>query len=906
RNYSCELFDVSLNVDVDSNRCVSTFCYTISDPLGIFDLDHFDLLGVHYDLNSFSSNATFWEHLSFGQLRNKLGKKAGITQRFCFTVYGKVLLNPSTIILNFGHFSCEKPINVPGVSTICDNDCVVDTNFGNAECQGCPARCFSGQGPSAIGTETCTLKIRSPAIGQGKPCNLITSRLCTKPCPVDCQYSGPVWKRCSANCETPTLPVTGYFLVTPEINGGLPCTLTATTTTSICSLPSSVFLSKCPIDCKYTGIPTVSCAALCSPGDLGRQTTTYSYPITLSPSTLGGSTCPTPTTTCTCCDCILSPTPTSKSPCDAVCSKDDGSYATGYETYFFPISRTASPTGKCITESTRTCSKSCPCKFTASSSIGKCIPTSTITSTYPWVITGFQEWTAVGPNCECNTIVDVPCSTIAKPVDCTIYSECAGCNCQYNTNLPYSLTETQSCRYTTLQPAFYGGKPCPTQPPSKLCTTTCPGCEYLPQVCDCEYTISQPPESGSQEFSGTKTCQLELKTPPGYRSDLECLKGSSSCELTKTLQFPASLCSTKIGTTDCLYKLYDCKGLPTYTSTATSQLPWTVFGFDLCTLSDSRPSLSRPRNCSTTISTFPVTTTLKPQDCTSTNLCFSSQPVCSRFPDGTINVTQTCSPVTIREPNYGGRKCSPATTSTIVTKTTCTRSSPTTTTCFDMASEFNAVFFGSVNVTRTFFEGRVAILNDAFLLSVDIGLMISFPLFLCDLYPSNALLVGGDLVHFGKVYNGDVKVYGGCGNGTVTDCKIFCNEKKCLCGPNGFDFVTFNTEIISYQQILASMTTTVLMSVSTTGENTLTWSGNQTEVINIYSDPTGHLLNLPYFFNSTLNPSATIIFNILGSHPAIEKFNFPFSRDYASNIIYNFVEATDITFLDSHVKNKVN
>ncbi|KAJ1509101.1 hypothetical protein HMI55_000099 [Coelomomyces lativittatus] len=864
-----------------------------------------DIIGS-FNADDLSTNLFSWSLLNNVILRISQQQLAGSSASYCFTFSGNYGSTNSRVIINFGSHSCEKPVLVPSNKLPCVRPCVLDNNFANGICEPCSATCYSGAPSQLTATQKCTLKVLTPAVGSNAPfCTTTTSRICSKTCSVDCTVSGPFYKECLANCATQTTIHTGYYVTNPPLNGGTPCSLTETTTTKTCTLPLSK-KTECNQNCRVTGVPYINCRRICSATPRPTNVVTYPFPTTLQPPVGTGSPCPSWTATCSCerTTCSLGPSPTSTFPCDATCTAFDGSYAKGYQKAIYPI------LGNCANTSYNStkyvpCFKECPCSYYASSAVGSCIPTSTITSTTPWVVTGFQKFTALASATKCNTIVDMPCSTVLRPTDCSVLYECPSCSCTSTSGSGYWMTDTLTCKINTLTPSQFSGRPCPTTS-SISCNQYCPGCDYFPPICQCSYTFTTT-NGATTTYGGYKYCTQNTIFKPDDANGLLQPLTTNPCPFVLTTEYPKSQCTSLLtGSESCLYQTKSCDSLSTFTSTATTVTPWTLYGYLACTLTDKRPLNSQPSTCTPFTSTISVSSTTTQIPCTVTSVCLKpSPPDCYSLSQGFNIVTQTCLPVTVAGSSCGAKYCSQSVNPTKVTSVYCFKNtpSPVAPRCFCEGSEFNAVFFGNVNASCSYVEGRLSVRGNATLINFNIGEKLS-SVQTCNLYPKNALIVGGNLYHYGKVSNGNLMVSGSCGDGTVLSCDGLCNQPSCLMSEN------FSIEecVRRLQLALGNLKPNTLVAppivpmpmTNLEAIIQVTWSGTLLEVIEVPSIYTmaSSLINIVTLqFLGTLNPKATIVINIRGSVITVPAFTMDQLKGFASNIIYNFVDATSINFL---------
>ncbi|KAJ1514111.1 hypothetical protein HMI56_001144, partial [Coelomomyces lativittatus] len=207
----CDKYSISLIYSYDPLACNTTFCYLVSSRSWNTPLQSFELLGATYNKSTFSSNISTWQFDNFRRLINIDIIPDGRSKVYCFTLPGSVAVYSSSALLHAANYSCEKDVGVPGLSVPCSENCKLDQNYGNANCNGCEADCANATKDCVTGSQTCTLRVLTPAAISGPPCNSIVTRACPTYCPVDCELGGPFWEPCPANCDTPVATRTGYY-----------------------------------------------------------------------------------------------------------------------------------------------------------------------------------------------------------------------------------------------------------------------------------------------------------------------------------------------------------------------------------------------------------------------------------------------------------------------------------------------------------------------------------------------------------------------------------------------------------------------------------------------------------------------------------------------------------------------
>ncbi len=158
-----------------------------------------------------------------------------------------------------------------------------------APCPGPPENCDSNWNPWGDCDVTCgsgirqrTLDVVTPALNGGIPCPTPTTQTtgCTMSgCPVNCGTSWTTWGSCDVTCGSGNKQ-RDLFVVTAAANGGTPCPALTSETTA-CVSPV-----VCPVDCVYSWNSWGSCNITCGTGAQERIIT-----IT-TPESGGGLACP--------------------------------------------------------------------------------------------------------------------------------------------------------------------------------------------------------------------------------------------------------------------------------------------------------------------------------------------------------------------------------------------------------------------------------------------------------------------------------------------------------------------------------------------------------------------------------------------------------------------------------------
>ncbi|KAJ1508419.1 hypothetical protein HMI56_007298 [Coelomomyces lativittatus] len=880
----CQTLNVTFDSTYDDMNGGTTYCYTVN-PNGKAIITYFDLNFPNVSDILFPSDTLG----TWGFVNNKLRYKfnpvlSSTARKACFILPDKAIdfVDRSIDLQNDVGRVCLLQVKGPGQRININKVCGLDPNVNNAICESCTGSCSKGSPAVITGSQLCRLKTLTTTSYPGYNCTRFSQRPCPTTCPVDCSLDGPNWLQCTADCKSKTVTQTGYFsVVNASANGGTPCG--PLTTTQLCTMtPGS---TTCPpdVDCTVTGIPSGGCTDVCTKGGPNIMTASFSYPITLTPQTGNGKSCSMFTTVCSCSACVLDSTAFSTASCTATCASNDGSTVTGSQKHVYSVLTPALNAAQCATAIEKPCISRCACDYSTSLPLESCIYTATISATTPWLALGVQKWTGIGNNVACNTVLNVPCQTTLAPTDCVPYYSCLTAQCTPTYGVDYVLSTTLPCDVTTLVTAMNGGKTCNPVPTKTVVSKSCPGCNYN-WLCGCQYTTSSA-MYGTTSATGTVVCTGTIDANANV---------PAFCLPTYVSSHATSACETKIVSTACAYSTLGCENTCSPTSTGTATLPWTMYGKNLCTYTDPRPSLQRPAACTPFISSADCSRTIQPVNCVTTNVCMSSRPVCTgTIETDTLLKSLPCRVVTLQEAQFGGFPCPPFSTfkGTAVARCSVSTASPTPTGYFEQANAYNAVFFNGAQCADSSVDGRLAVGGDATLINFSVGTKLS-ALAMCDQYPSEALRVNGDLTYIGSVQNGNVRASGQCTSGIDTSCALSCNEKdKGVCDAHPFDFQGLRTHLVLLTQSLSTKPTTVLFSPFSGNTLTLTWTGSPIERISVSASNSSPIL--PWNnYNGLLLQTATVVITVLGDHPILTGFDLSYFLERASYILWVFPEAS--------------
>ncbi|WP_242072139.1 choice-of-anchor A family protein [Nostoc sp. FACHB-110] len=215
-----------------------------------------------------------------------------------------------------------------------------------------------------------------------------------------------------------------------------------------------------------------------------------------------------------------------------------------------------------------------------------------------------------------------------------------------------------------------------------------------------------------------------------------------------------------------------------------------------------------------------------------------------------------------------------------------------------VAQDYNVFVFGDMNQSSDS-EGRVAVGGNATFTNFGIADRLS---------NSNGtdtrLVVGGDLTYNGgQIFGGNAVV-----GGTVkTSVNFNCSPN---CGVNSGKPINFDAakqELTYLSESLAGL--------SSTGTTEYKWNGiylqGNNSDLNIFTIDGSQFSKSSYLNLSDVGTNSTIVFNILGNSVDISNFGLNLNNVNKSNILFNFVDATQVkttgfSFLGSVLATKAN
>uniref|UniRef100_UPI00187F93F3 choice-of-anchor A family protein n=1 Tax=Oculatella sp. LEGE 06141 TaxID=1828648 RepID=UPI00187F93F3 len=201
---------------------------------------------------------------------------------------------------------------------------------------------------------------------------------------------------------------------------------------------------------------------------------------------------------------------------------------------------------------------------------------------------------------------------------------------------------------------------------------------------------------------------------------------------------------------------------------------------------------------------------------------------------------------------------------------------------FGVASDYNVFVFGDMN-QRSDAEGRVAVGGNATFTNFGIGDRLSN-----STGTDNRLVVGGNLTYNGgQIFGGNAVVGGTTNTPVYFNCSPNCGVSK----GNPIDFSTVKQELTSLSTHLGGL--------SATGTTEYKWGGihlqgNNAE-LNIFTIDGSQFSNTSYLNLSGIAKGSTVLFNVLGDKVSISNFGLNLNGIDKSNILFNFLDATQLT-----------
>lgn len=201
---------------------------------------------------------------------------------------------------------------------------------------------------------------------------------------------------------------------------------------------------------------------------------------------------------------------------------------------------------------------------------------------------------------------------------------------------------------------------------------------------------------------------------------------------------------------------------------------------------------------------------------------------------------------------------------------------------FGIASDYNVFVFGDMNQSSDA-EGRVAVGGNATFTNFGIG----------DRLPGSGgsdtrLVVGGDLTYNGgQVFGGNAVVGGHVNTPVYFNCAPNCGVSQ----GNPIDFAAAQQELTALSQNLGGL--------GTTGTAEHKWGGIWLEGNN--SDLSVFNLDGDWFSQSSylniggVGNDATVVFNVSGDSVNIANFGLNLGGIKKQNVLFNFVEATQLS-----------
>lgn len=215
-----------------------------------------------------------------------------------------------------------------------------------------------------------------------------------------------------------------------------------------------------------------------------------------------------------------------------------------------------------------------------------------------------------------------------------------------------------------------------------------------------------------------------------------------------------------------------------------------------------------------------------------------------------------------------------------------------------VAQNYNVFVFGDMNQSSDS-EGRVAVGGNATFTNFGIADRLA---------NSNGtdtrLVVGGDLTYKGGQIFGGSAVVGGAVN---TSVNFNCSPNCGVSSGKPIDFDAARQELTYLSDSLAGL--------NSTGTTEYKWSGihlqGNNSDLNIFTIDGSKFSNSSYLNLTGVNSNSTVVFNILGNSVNISNFGLNLNGVNKQNILFNFVDATQVTttgfsFLGSVLATKAN
>ncbi len=208
----------------------------------------------------------------------------------------------------------------------------------------------------------------------------------------------------------------------------------------------------------------------------------------------------------------------------------------------------------------------------------------------------------------------------------------------------------------------------------------------------------------------------------------------------------------------------------------------------------------------------------------------------------------------------------------------------------DTAKDYNGFIIGGYTGQNSSTEGRLAVGGNASLSSYGTATQLGVPA-----NGTDTLVVGGNLAYSnGQVFNGNV-VVGGTTTGNVT---VANGTQRTGAGP-----VDFNAEATRLRALSTQLSQQIATGTSGFQYGGLTFTGNESG-LNVFN-LSGAQLAMANSFSVVVPTGSFALFNISGVVDQASNFGMFLTNITASNILYNFYEATSLTINSVGVKGTV-
>lgn len=199
-----------------------------------------------------------------------------------------------------------------------------------------------------------------------------------------------------------------------------------------------------------------------------------------------------------------------------------------------------------------------------------------------------------------------------------------------------------------------------------------------------------------------------------------------------------------------------------------------------------------------------------------------------------------------------------------------------------IASDYNVFVFGDMNQSSDA-EGRVAVGGNATFTNFGIADRLAG-----SGGSDTRLVVGGDLTYNGgQIFGGNALVGGSVNTPVYFNCAPNCGVKQ----GSLIDFAALQQELSALSQGLGSLTPT--------GTAEHKWGGihltGDSSALSIFNLDGSWFSNSSYLNISGVNNDATVVFNVFGDSVNIANFGLNLGGIKKQNVLFNFVEATQLS-----------